>query len=74
MSAHITVEFRAISSGKCRWCKREKEEVISLAFSDGSFVGNYCFADFKKALLDKLESEAPAARPVIAEVIDNGKE
>jgi hypothetical protein len=61
----INVEFKSISSGKCRWCKKDKDEVIELAFSDGSFVGGYCFADFKKALLDKLESNAPttASKP-----------
>ena len=46
----VSVEFKAISPGKCRWCKKDKDQVITLAFSDGSFVGSYCFADFKKAL------------------------
>jgi hypothetical protein len=60
----ISVEFRSMGPGKCRWCKKDKELVISLAFSDGSFVGSYCFPDFKKALLDKLESSMPqAAQP-----------
>ncbi|HKI30861.1 MAG TPA: hypothetical protein VKA46_03275 [Gemmataceae bacterium] len=58
----ISVEFRSIGPGKCRWCKKEKDQVIGLAFSDGSFVGNYCFADFKKALQDKLESSTPPAK------------
>jgi hypothetical protein len=56
----ISVEFRSIGPGKCRWCKKEKDQVLQLAFSDGSFVGGYCFADFKKALQDKLESSEPA--------------
>lgn len=56
----ISVEFRSIGPGKCRWCKKDRDEVIELAFSDGSFVGRYCFADFRKALQDKLENEAPA--------------
>src|SRR5437660_7941028 len=51
----ISVEFKTIGPGKCRWCKKDRDEVIELAFSDGSFVGRYCFADFKKALQDKLE-------------------
>src|SRR3954469_7774064 len=59
----ISVEFRSIGPGKCRWCKREKDEVIELAFSDGSFVGRYCFQDFKKALEDKLENDAPPKKP-----------
>lgn len=54
----ISVEFRSIGPGKCRWCKKDKDEVVELAFSDGSFVGRYCFADFKKALQDKLEDTA----------------
>jgi hypothetical protein len=61
----ISVEFRSVGPGKCRWCKKDKDVVISLSFSDNSFVGSYCFADFKKALLDKLEGSLPplAARP-----------
>lgn len=65
----ISVEFRSIAPGKCRWCKKEKDEVIELAFSDGSFAGRYCFADFKKALQDKLADTAtqpklaPAPKP-----------
>ncbi len=38
--------------------------MIELAFGDGSFVGRYCFSDFKKALQDKLENDAPA-RPEV---------
>ena len=59
----IQVEFTSVGPGKCRWCKKDKDEVVSLSFSDGSFVGSYCFADFKKALLDKLEHVAPPAKP-----------
>jgi hypothetical protein len=59
----VSVEFRSIGPGRCRWCKRDRDEVIELAFSDGSFVGRYCFADFKKALQDKLESEEPPKKP-----------
>jgi hypothetical protein len=59
----ICVEFKAIGPGTCRWCRKEKDQVITLAFSDSSFVGSYCFADFKKALQDKLENEE-AAKPL----------
>lgn len=59
----IQVDFKSVGAGKCRWCKKDKDEVVSLSFSDGSFVGSYCFADFKKALLDKLEYAAPPAKP-----------
>ena len=65
----MSVEFKSVGPGKCRWCKKEKDEVIELKFSDGSFVGHYCFADFKKALLDKLE-HAPA-KPAQAMPIGN---
>ena len=45
----IDVSFKSVGTGKCRWCKKDKDEVIELKFGDGSFVGCYCFADFKKA-------------------------
>jgi hypothetical protein len=61
----ICVEFKSIGPGKCRWCKKEKDQVLELSFADSSFVGRYCFADFKKALQDKLESE-DGAKPVVA--------
>jgi hypothetical protein len=62
----INVEFRSARPGKCRWCKKEKDKVFDLSFADGSFIGSYCFADFKKALEDKLENEAePEARQAI---------
>ena len=56
----VSVEFRSAGRGKCRWCKADKDVVLEVAFSDGSFAGKYCFADFKKALLDKLDCEEPA--------------
>jgi hypothetical protein len=61
----VNVEFKSIGPGKCRWCKKDRDEVIELAFGDGSFVGRYCFADFKKALQDKLEGDEPR-RPTAA--------
>ncbi len=54
----VHVEFKSVGPGKCRWCKKDKDEVIDLAFSDGSFVGRYCYADFKKALADKVQAGA----------------
>lgn len=58
--AMVSVEFKSAGPGKCRWCKAERDLVLDVAFSDGSFAGRYCFADFKKALLDKLEGDDPA--------------
>jgi hypothetical protein len=69
----ISVEFRSAGPGKCRWCKKEKDVVISLAFSDGSFVGNYCLADFKKALLDKLESSTTPAKTSGTPMLDRSE-
>lgn len=59
----VCVEFKSIGPGTCRWCRKEKDQVITLAFSDKSFIGSYCFADFRKALQDKLENEATAPQP-----------
>jgi hypothetical protein len=56
----VSVEFKSAGPGKCRWCKAERELVLDVAFSDGSFAGRYCFPDFKKALLDKLENDESA--------------
>jgi hypothetical protein len=70
----VTVDFRSAGPGKCRWCKAERDVVLDLAFGDGSFAGKYCFADFKKALLDKLEAEpAKAERRGAAAIPLNGQ-
>ena len=45
-----SVEFGKIAPGTCIWCGKEKDEVVHVAFSDKSFSGPMCFADFKKAL------------------------
>jgi hypothetical protein len=59
----VVIEFKAIGPGKCRWCRKDKDQVITLAFSVKSFVGSYCFADFKKALQDRLEEQTATPRP-----------
>ena len=46
----ITVEIHTIQPGKCIWCGKERDDIVTLAFSDKSFTGPMCFADFKKAL------------------------
>ena len=55
----ITIEVKSIAPGKCIWCGKDKEEVITLAFSDKSFSGPMCFADFKKALTMKVGTTEP---------------
>ena len=67
----MDVKFKGIGPGTCSWCRKEKDEVLALAFADGSFVGSYCFADFKKALRSKLEAVAPA-KPDVKAAVGNG--
>lgn len=50
----ISVEFKAIGSGTCAWCRKEKEEAATVAFSDRSFVGVLCWRDLQRALGMKL--------------------
>ncbi len=38
----ISVEFRSITAGTCGWCRKQKDEVYNVAFSDKSFVGPMC--------------------------------
>ena len=60
----ITVEIHTIQPGKCIWCGKERDDIVTLAFSDKSFTGPMCFADFKKALVMKVASASaqPAAK------------
>lgn len=62
----ITVEFRSIGPGTCLWCRKEKDEVLNVAFSDKSFSGPMCKGDFMKALNMKvgLPERPKAAQPV----------
>jgi hypothetical protein len=62
----VTVEFTAVGPGRCRWCQADKDEVVELAFADGSFAGRYCFGDFKNALRDRLGDPPPVPRPPAA--------
>ncbi|MCI0464515.1 MAG: hypothetical protein L0Z62_46890 [Gemmataceae bacterium] len=62
----ISVEFRAIGPGTCMWCKREKDEVLTVAFSDKSFSGPMCRGDFFKALSMKIGNGLPLAAPAFA--------
>ncbi len=73
MDGKVAVEFKSAGPGKCRWCKADKDLVLELAFSDGSFAGKYCFPDFKKALLDKLEGEETSKAERRAAAPTNGQ-
>ena len=59
----ISVDIHSILPGKCIWCGKEKDEVITLAFSDKSFSGPMCFADFRKALTMKAASANDPIEP-----------
>lgn len=59
----MQVEIRSIGSGTCCWCGKQREDIVQLAFSDQSFQGPMCFADFKKALRMKCGTK-PVAVPV----------
>jgi hypothetical protein len=50
----LSVEIRSCAPGRCIWCGKEKDVVVTLSFSDRSFSGPMCFADFKKALQMKV--------------------
>lgn len=67
----ISVEFKAIGPGTCMWCQHEKDNVLTVAFSDKSFSGPMCRADFMKALLMKVGM--PEMKPAaIAVPVKNG--
>ena len=60
----VSIEFWSVGPGTCMWCRREKDEVLTVAFSDQSFVGPLCRGDFMKALGTKLlAAEAKSAAP-----------
>jgi len=64
----IDVRIERIAPGSCIWCGREKDQVIHLAFSDKSFSGPMCFADFRKALAMKVGSTntEPERKPSVS--------
>lgn len=63
----ISVEFKSVRAGTCAWCRREKDQVYDVAFSDKSFVGPLCKVDLLRAVGLKLPMEAkPEARPGLA--------
>jgi len=65
----ISVEFRSVHPGPCGWCRKDKEEVYDVAFSDRSFVGPMCKGDLIRAIGMKVgapEQSKPAAVAVPA--------
>ncbi len=59
----ISVEFKSVGPGHCAWCRRDKDEVYSVAFSDKSFVGPMCRGDLLRAIGMKVENTPKAAVP-----------
>ncbi len=71
----VTVEFKSVRAGTCQWCRKEKDQVYDVAFSDRSFIGQMCKADLLRAIDMKLPIEAakPEAKPVTALPAGNGQ-
>ena len=68
----ISVEFKSVGPGTCAWCRKEKDEVYDVAFSDKSFVGMLCKGDLLRAIGMKCPSRT--AKPVAAAVpVADGK-
>lgn len=61
----ITVEFRSVGPGACAWCRKEKDEVYSVAFSDKSFVGPMCKGDLLRAIGMKVGPHDSQPRPAM---------
>lgn len=58
----IDVKFKAITSGTCAWCGKQRDELFDVEFADKSFVGSYCRTDLLKAVGMKCEkAEAKGA-------------
>ena len=62
----ICVEFLSTSPGTCAWCRKEKDEVYSVAFSDKSFVGQMCKGDLLRAIGMRLTNGQAEAKPIAA--------
>jgi hypothetical protein len=52
----VTVEFRSVAPGTCSWCRKDKKEVFTVVFDDGSFNGPtaLCMNDLRCAMRLKL--------------------
>lgn len=51
--------------GTCGWCRKERDEVYDVAFSDNSFVGPMCKGDLLRAIGMKLGVE-PEKKPAVS--------
>lgn len=61
----IQVQFDAVGPGTCGWCKKERDAIYHVAFSDKSFVGPMCKNDLLRAVEMKCPVKpAPAPLPV----------
>lgn len=67
----VSVGFDKVGPGTCIWCKKDKEEVFTVAFSDKSFMGPMCKPDLLRAIRSKCEEPViPTAAPV--KTVSNG--
>jgi len=60
----ITVQFKSVASGTCKWCAKAKDQVYDVAFSDQSFVGTLCKNDLLRAIGLKVSGLEPERKPV----------
>ena len=69
----ISVEFRSVGEGTCGWCRKEKDEVFTVAFSDKSIVGPMCKGDLLRAIGMKVTPEPkPAVTTAVPVAAGNG--
>jgi hypothetical protein len=52
----IQVTFEGVGPGRCGWCKKDREAVYTVAFSDKSFSGPLCKQDLLRAV-DQLREK-----------------
>jgi hypothetical protein len=61
----ISVEFKSVGPGACAWCRKDRDEVYDVAFSDKSFIGQMCKGDLLRAIGMKLGTAAPKTVPQV---------
>lgn len=59
----ISVEYKSVGPGTCGWCKKQKDEIYVVTFSDKSFVGPMCKADIFRAIDMKVGPHEPDRKP-----------
>lgn len=50
----LNLEIKSVGKGTCCWCGREKDEILTVCFTDKSFSGAMCWSDLRRALRMKL--------------------